>query len=211
MLDEIPPAGRASPLTFGGGFVAGTPVWTDKGKVPIEQMKVGDAVLSQPEGGGEAGYRAATRRLVHDDKEIVCVTYVDHDKPNSSFVIYPTDNHPFWVEGAGWTRSDQLRGSHCLRLRNGRLVNVVMASPVYRTSRPHIGWYNDNMYLGDIGSEADFSGAPRILDHEAAFPDEKDGPDPRLKVRVYDLEVEDFHAYYVGAQGVWARSTRGVS
>ena len=33
------------------GFVAGTLVHTDKGLVPIEQIKVGDMVLSKPEIG----------------------------------------------------------------------------------------------------------------------------------------------------------------
>ena len=36
------------------GFVAGTLVHTDKGLVPIEQIKVGDMVLSKHENGEEA-------------------------------------------------------------------------------------------------------------------------------------------------------------
>ena len=33
------------------GFVAGTLVHTDKGLVPIQEIKVGDGVLSRPEWG----------------------------------------------------------------------------------------------------------------------------------------------------------------
>lgn len=40
------------PEQVGGCFIAGTLVHTDKGLVPIEQIKVGDMVLSQPEQGG---------------------------------------------------------------------------------------------------------------------------------------------------------------
>ncbi|WP_341809683.1 hypothetical protein WMO32_11140 [Xanthomonas oryzae pv. oryzicola] len=35
------------PSQAGGCFIAGTPVWTDRGLVPIEQLKIGDSVLSQ--------------------------------------------------------------------------------------------------------------------------------------------------------------------
>ena len=49
-----------SPIFFNEGcngascFVAGTLVHTDKGLVPIEQIKVGDLVLSRPEDGGDS-------------------------------------------------------------------------------------------------------------------------------------------------------------
>ncbi|HNE92343.1 MAG TPA: Hint domain-containing protein, partial [Agitococcus sp.] len=40
------------------GFVAGTLVHTDKGLVPIEQLQVGDMVLSKHESGqGEKAYK----------------------------------------------------------------------------------------------------------------------------------------------------------
>jgi hypothetical protein len=44
------------------GFVAGTLVHTDKGLVPIEQLKVGDMVLSKHESGeGEQAYKPVVR------------------------------------------------------------------------------------------------------------------------------------------------------
>lgn len=30
--------------------------------------------------------------------------------------------------------------------------------------------------------------------------------DPNLKVTVYNLEVEDYHTYYVGAVGIWVHN-----
>lgn len=41
----------------GAGFAAGTPVHTEQGLVPIEKIRVGAHVLSQPEQGGERDYR----------------------------------------------------------------------------------------------------------------------------------------------------------
>jgi hypothetical protein len=59
-----------------------------------------------------------------------------------------------------------------------RVVSALMVSPVYRTPRPHIGWYNTNMHLDDIGFKVDFSGKPEYLDYDATYPDEMEEPDP---------------------------------
>lgn len=197
-------------LTTSSGFACGTLVRTDKGPVPIEQIKVGDKVLSRPQSGGTPDYRAVTRTLVHDDQEIFGIKHLDDTKPNSSFLLYPTRNHAFWIEGVGWRRVDRLSdevpdGGTRFQLEDGRAVSVWIVSPVYRTPRPHVGWYNTSIYLDDIGFEVDFSGKPDYLDLEATYPDEMEEPDPYLKVRVYNLEVEEFHNYYVGNQGVLVR------
>lgn len=52
-------------------FAAGTLVHTSNGLVPIEQIKVGDLVLSQPEDGGELSYKPVTRTFEHDFKEVM--------------------------------------------------------------------------------------------------------------------------------------------
>lgn len=54
----------------GDCFVAGTLVHTDKGLVPIEQLKVGDMVLSKHESGeGEQAYKAITRTFKSQEKQ----------------------------------------------------------------------------------------------------------------------------------------------
>lgn len=53
------------------GFVAGTPVWTERGLVPIEQIKVGDKVLSKCDSTGEVAYKPVVRTFVTEDQEIV--------------------------------------------------------------------------------------------------------------------------------------------
>jgi hypothetical protein len=46
------------------GFVAGTLVHTDKGLVPIEQLKIGDLVLSRPDNDPQAPnqYKVSVQR-----------------------------------------------------------------------------------------------------------------------------------------------------
>ncbi|MCP5174155.1 MAG: Hint domain-containing protein [Moraxellaceae bacterium] len=61
-------------------FVAGTLVHTDKGLVPIEQLKVGDRVLSKPESGeGELAYKAITRTFKSQEKQPIFMVsfYID--------------------------------------------------------------------------------------------------------------------------------------
>ena len=91
------------------GFVAGTLVHTDKGLVPIEKIRVGDNVLSQTEGTGEKAYKKVVNTFVFDDKPIRSIQF---NLGIGDFIIhhsYATDNHPFWVEGIGWTAAENLR------------------------------------------------------------------------------------------------------
>jgi hypothetical protein len=58
------------------GFCAGTLVHTDKGLVPIEQIKVGDMVLSRPEDGDEntpTEYKRVTRTFKSPEKRLILV------------------------------------------------------------------------------------------------------------------------------------------
>ena len=57
-------------------LVAGTLVHTQGGPVPIEKIRVGDLVLSQPEMKGELVYRKVVNTFVHEDKELTLVDYL---------------------------------------------------------------------------------------------------------------------------------------
>jgi len=93
------------------GFVAGTLVHTNTGLVPIEQIKVGDMVLSKPEiGEGELAYKPVVNTFVHEDKEIWFVeisTVFSQSREDmksgkvkfSHDILVATPNHPFWVVG----------------------------------------------------------------------------------------------------------------
>ena len=85
------------------GFVAGTLVHTNKGLVPIEQLKVGDMVLSKHETGGiSTEYRKIERITSKLDERILALIYV-YDKSNNPNDIGElcidilTGNHPVWV------------------------------------------------------------------------------------------------------------------
>ncbi|MDO4250892.1 MAG: hypothetical protein Q4C68_05210 [Moraxella sp.] len=111
-VDELKLEGKHN-----GCFVAGTLVHTDKGLVPIQDIQVGDMVLSKPEDGtGEPEFKPVLKTFVHEDKEIWIVELakntamidakgdildyqlLENSKLYCSFLS--TANHPVWVVGS---------------------------------------------------------------------------------------------------------------
>lgn len=86
------------------GFVAGTLVHTDKGLVPIQELKIGDKILSKPEGGvGDIEYKPvlSTFKSV-EKKRVFKVEYfnetADARGEEGRNYILCTNNHLFWVK-----------------------------------------------------------------------------------------------------------------
>lgn len=85
------------------GFVAGTLVHTDKGPIPIQDIKVGDRVLSKSEKSeGALEYKAVVSTFKSPVKEdIYKVEYYNVDAyergEKGTSYLFCTDNHPFWI------------------------------------------------------------------------------------------------------------------
>ncbi|MBL8473156.1 MAG: Hint domain-containing protein [Rhodocyclaceae bacterium] len=236
---------RTFPEMVGGCFIAGTLVHTDKGLVPIEQIKVGDMVLSQPEGGGEIAYKRVVNTFTHEDKVIWVVKYsfVDGAVPdvithNMVYHLYATENHPFWVDGKGWVAARYLDAGDSIRVASGMSAQIEQVWPVVRTPIEGIGWVSSdlvdsftgiedqghvvnfcagsNLWSYNIFEENGVKGVPHFggmfaLAFTKPFSGEDlydiyTSDDPYFKTRVYNLEVEDFHTYYVGEFGVWVHN-----
>lgn len=89
----------------GQGFVAGTLVHTTEGLRPIEQIKVGDLVLSRPETGeGDVSFQPVTRVFEYEDREVyfLPITEVDENlqyhKGNKEESVAVTGGHPIWID-----------------------------------------------------------------------------------------------------------------
>ncbi|KTT11649.1 hypothetical protein NS2R_13105 [Pseudomonas oryzihabitans] len=198
------------PVQAGGCFIKGTRVHTKDGLKPIEEIQVGDWVLSSPEdGSGSLEYKQVANTFVHEQQTIVRVG-ISTEKTDTMVTIGATGNHPFWIEGIGWTRADELKIGNMLCMADGNFVKVVLQKPVYRTGRDGVGWVaNMNNIAESEGNVFDYANyalvdrreVDRYLSDEVLASD-----DPYLKVRVYNIEVEDFHTYYVGAKGFWVHN-----
>jgi len=141
-----------------GCFVKGTLVHTQRGLVAIEEVRIGDGVLSQPDDQGEVVYKRVDDKFVYHDKSIWEVRVVDGVGIEHQFIATP--NHPFWVNNLGWSGVEFLEAGQELELTDKQLVEIVSV---------------------------------RDLDHTAV---------------VYNMEVADFHTYYVGELGIWVHNMR---
>lgn len=143
-----------------GGFAAGTLVNTDKGLVPIEQIKVGNVVLSKSDDGhGEQVYKPVVRTIQTENVEVClvkCILKEVYKKASEEWrsieydeytYITCTRNHPFWVESKGWIKAELLEPHDEFQLVDGRLALVLgegdnqgAARPIYIREGYAYGW-----------------------------------------------------------------------
>jgi hypothetical protein len=202
----------------GACFIAGTLVHTNEGLVPIERLKMGDLVLSKPESGGEQAYKPVTRTVVHPDQEVLGVAYMMDDVTDilkAKFeTIVCTYDHPFWVEECGWTAAERIdddswpKSPHFQRV-DGSLAEAMTPKDIYATDQAGVGWFqvsnND-----EPGCLWDFANERLIADQVVYDWDKWIVAGKRyvpFRTTVYNIEVEDYHTYFVGRRGVWVHNT----
>jgi hypothetical protein len=113
-------------------FVAGTPIQTETGIRPIEEIKSGDKVLSWNEHTHQVEYKPVVRTFINHAGELLEITVEGEEKP-----IVTTLGHPFFVHRArdntstengdegDWILSKSLRVSDEVRLLSGRWVSIL--------------------------------------------------------------------------------------
>ena len=104
-------------ITGKGCFVAGTIVATINGDRPIETIEAGDKVLASDPETGETAYKEVLKTYTYVKDTLVYVT-VDGE------TIETTKEHPFWVEGQGWTKAKFLEAGDQLRDANGNAITI---------------------------------------------------------------------------------------
>ena len=84
-----------------GCFMKGTLVETEEGWTPIDELKVGDLVMSRPENGiGEAVPKRVVNTFRYEDKEVVMLRFSQFPERNrGGGGLVATPNHPFCVYG----------------------------------------------------------------------------------------------------------------
>jgi Pretoxin HINT domain len=151
-------------------FVAGTLVHTKEGLMPIEQIQIGDWVLSYPDDQQpppgkfrephEYTYKRVVQTFVTENQRVTEFPVSNLASGNIERLT-ATPNHPIYVKDEGWIALELL----CARRK---LVAVVT---------------NDfsNLTFGGLYKNKGFA-------------------------TVYNIEVEDFHTYYVGEEGLWVHN-----
>ena len=98
-------------------FVAGTPVLTEDGDKPIEDVTVGDYVWAWDEATGTTELKQVVETYVNETSELTHI-FVNGEE------IVATPTHPFYCPVKGWTDAVHLRAGDILVLVNGEYVVV---------------------------------------------------------------------------------------
>ncbi len=189
-----------------GCFVAGTLVHTKEGLKPIEQIRVGDMVLSQPDMKGELAYKPVVNTFEFEDKVVGLLEFFADSKECLLGRLVVTPNHPFWVKDVGWTSAENLEAGQRFILYDGSTAAVWQYRELRNTEVQNKAWACE--FHPEVGNIVDFrSDSFVVIDEESwnAYALALEGG--WLKRKVYNLEVEDFHTYYVGELGVWVHNT----
>ncbi|QNM98751.1 polymorphic toxin-type HINT domain-containing protein [Chitinimonas koreensis] len=193
------------------GFVKGTLVHVDKGLVPIEQIKIGDMVLSRPESGdGPQAYKRVLNIGMTRGREIYSLM---HCNESGDFnYLFTTADHLFWVQDIGWTELRRVEQGQILFLANGSSVYTIERWPVLEattedcTVEEGVGFVITNSdFSNAMGHRVRFAEKP-VRINEMEYNDAMYVAD-RFTRDVYNLAVEDFHTYYVGEMGVWVHNS----
>jgi hypothetical protein len=221
-----------------GCFAAGTLVHTKEGLKPIQDIKVGDYVLSKPKSGdGETAYKRVVNTFEFQNKEVWYVEYINIDKTSKYSgnpgveVLIATPNHPFWVLGVQnikqpalcdyyappiWKTVAQLEDREVVLLNNGDVAKISGTGSIKKTPTPEIGWHQAKYGwepLDGDGHYVYFEG--EIVRADITFRAQSHYNDDALNelgdyesylATVYNIEVEDYHTYFVGEMGVWVHN-----
>jgi hypothetical protein len=128
---------------------------------PIEEIEVGDRVLSRDEVTDDTAFKPVTELIPRHDREIwELQLYVDHEA-GATELFETTDDHPWRTINDQWFATENLRPGIQILRANG---SPAVVASVVKTDR--------------VSS-------------------------------TYNLEVADYHSYFVGSSGIWVHNSCG--
>lgn len=130
-------------------LAAGTRVWTASGPVAIEDIKIGDLVLSQNTETGELAFKPVLRTTVRPEGQLVKIIA-------EGATIETSGGHPFWVAGEAWVKARDLKSG--MELHGA--TSAVMISSVERTRIEK----TYNLIVADFNTY--FIGDAKVLSHD---------------------------------------------
>jgi hypothetical protein len=154
----------------------------------IKYLKVGDLVLSRCEKTGVQAYRRVVKKFEHQCDESVVVHFVTEHGITSA--VSTTEEHPFWVESVGWVPAGQLIAGQKLSI-----VDPIDVTDEYRSEDQK----KAKLAMGGGRWQAEVLGINRkstVREYAGEV----------YRDTVYNIEVEEFHTYFVGWNGIWVHN-----
>jgi hypothetical protein len=130
-------------------FAKGTLVWTKTGQLPIEELALGDLVLSQNVDTGELTYKSVIGRTLRPPSPIVKLAFGDDS-------LRMTLGHPLWVAGVGWRMAKELG--------DGAMLHGISGSPRVASIAPDGEEEAYNLVVAEFNTY--FVGESGILVHD---------------------------------------------
>lgn len=149
-------------------FPAGTPVLTPNGSIPIEQLKIGDSVISRDE--NDVSSEVAAKKI---DKVFVRDGELWELRING-LSVQVTADHPIFLKEKGWVPVDKIvRGDRIAALRHSvRNITTILDSAAEQIPKQRNDWDTD------------------WLPVESCEP-------TGIVTTVYNFRVEDWHTYFI--------------
>ncbi|MDO5692412.1 MAG: polymorphic toxin-type HINT domain-containing protein [Pseudomonadota bacterium] len=135
-------------------FAKGTLVHTKDGHKPIEQIQMGDWVLSKPENGGEQADKRVVKTFVQPLDRIVGLVYtlpgqdledlIQKGQGIKTAFVNTTLNHPVWTKEEGWITPAHIQpngmGAFHFEASTGVEIEFWAVENIYRSEYPDVGW-----------------------------------------------------------------------
>ena len=134
-------------------LVAGTPIWTDQGTKAIDDLAIGDMLLSQNIETGELLYLPVLQTTVRPPMPVT-------ELELGSERLTCNGAHRFWVNGHGWRRAKGLQTGDLLHTATG---SVALSSA---TPKPDAAVYN----VVIAPTHNYFVGIQAVLTHDVTLP-----------------------------------------
>jgi RHS repeat-associated protein len=143
-------------------FVAGTLVATDRGLRQIEEIEIGDLVLSRDEYTGETAYKPVTNVIRRHDREVWDVSFaIRQDGEITTARFETTDDHPWRTTDGRWLKTLELAPGNEIQRAEGVPAKIVS---VVRTKR-----IAPTFNLQVAGFESYFVGEARVWVHNCTL------------------------------------------
>lgn len=149
--------------TAGSGdcLVAGTPIWTDLGLVPVEELSVGDRVLCREPQSQRLEYQTVLQPTQRPPTPTFRIS-LDGE------TIQASGGHFFWIAGRGWTKTRDLQAGMEITTARGSsaAVRVQGIEPAETVELFNVVVdHNSNYFVGNS----------LILSHDSTIPDRRSG------------------------------------
>jgi intein/homing endonuclease len=158
-------------------------VKTEDGFKSIETIQTGDIVASANEHTGEISYKRVVQTFIRQTPRIYKLTY------NDGTSVETTGDHPFFIQGKGWTNADSLSNGDVSPTWAGvkKSGGVVEKEIVFSEQQDIISDRVSSLVMKESLAVVDIE----VIEEETT---------------VYNFEVEDDHTYFVTDAEVWVHN-----